>query len=73
MLNAKVGKRFQHRLNFESTCFNAVERWGVGGGQTFSTSLFNVQAVCPGLDELFLLKNSDVCRYVLIAFAVGIG
>ena len=32
MLNAGVGKRFQHRLNFDSTCFNAVERWGRGGG-----------------------------------------
>ena len=37
-----VGKPFQHRFNFDSTCFNAVERGGgVGGKLTVSTSLFN--------------------------------
>ena len=36
MLTARVVKRFQHRFNFDSTCFNTVEREGGVGANGFS-------------------------------------
>ena len=36
MLTARVVKRFQHRFNFYSTCFNTVEREGGVGANSFS-------------------------------------
>ena len=55
LLNSDVdcwcGQTVSHRFNFDSTCFNAVERVATGFNIAVEQNRTDVEAVCSGLKQ----------------------
>ena len=58
-------KLIQHRFNFDSACFNTVERGGGGGGGAVSTSLFNMlKQTLQTLASVFIIYFGTITQVI---------